>query len=86
MRRETSSSVYDSVAVVTPDQMPGTAAWKKYKDAGKSMVLLMDDSSQPMIHFLPAYMQLNKITAVAHQWRGCFYRRGIRQRQEGGGT
>ena len=68
MRRETSSSVYDSVAVVTPDQMPGTAAWKKYKDAGKSMVLLMDDSSQPMIHFLPAYMQLNKITADDLKW------------------
>ena len=62
MRRETAVSIYDTVTVVTPDLMPNTADWKKYKDASKNVVLLKDNTAQPMIHLLPAFMQLNKIT------------------------
>ena len=62
MRRETAVSIYDSVDVVRPEQMPNTAAWKHYKDAGKSLTMFKDGTTPPMIHFLPAYMQYNKIT------------------------
>ena len=63
MRRETAVSIYDSVGVVKPEQMPNTAAWKPYKDAGKSLLMFKDGTSSPMIHFLPAYMRYNKITS-----------------------
>lgn len=64
MRRQTSASVYDSVPRIYPKDMPETAYWDKYRDRTEGM-LLMDDAgtSQPMIHFLPAYMRSNNITA-----------------------
>ena len=62
MRRETATSIYDSVEIVKPERMPNTASWKKFKDAGKSIPIFKDATSAPMIHFLPAYMQRNKIT------------------------
>ena len=62
MRRETSMSIYDSVEIVRPAQMPNTAAWEKYKSANKSIALLKDATSAPMIHFLPAYMRKYNIT------------------------
>ncbi|MBQ8712432.1 MAG: fasciclin domain-containing protein [Prevotella sp.] len=62
MRRETAISVYDSVDIVTPDMMPRTKAWKKFKDAGKSIPMLKDATSAPMIHFLPAFMKMYNIT------------------------
>ena len=63
MRRETAVTIYDSVEIVKPDQMPNTAAWKRYKDAGKSLPMFKDGTTAPMIHFLPAYMRYNKITS-----------------------
>ena len=63
MRRETASSIYDSVYVMPASEMPGTEAWKKFKSRGKSIPILKDATSAPMIHFLPAYMNFNKITA-----------------------
>lgn len=63
MRRETAVSIYDSVDVIRPDQMPNTTAWKRYKDAGKSLRIFKDGTTAPMIHFLPAYMRYNKITS-----------------------
>ena len=62
MRRETAASVFDSVARILPDEMPNTTYWKKYKDHKNGIVLLRDNTTQPMIHFLPAYMQHNSIT------------------------
>lgn len=64
MRRETATSVYDSVQIIRPDQMPSTAVWAKYKESGRSIPLLKDATSAPMIHFMPAYMKINKITAT----------------------
>ena len=63
MRRATAISVYDSVARIYPNEMPNTQYWAKYKDHQNGIVLLRDNSSKPMIHFLPAYMKLNKITS-----------------------
>ena len=67
MRRETATSVYDSVEIVTPDQMPKTVFWKKYKDAGKSIRVLKDATIPPMIHLLPAFMKFNSMTSTDMQ-------------------
>ena len=63
MRRETAVSIYDSVEILNPEKMPNTEAWKKFKDRGKSIPIFKDETSAPMIHFLPAYMTYNKITS-----------------------
>lgn len=62
MRRETAASVYDSVARMMPADMPQTKYWDVARTHKNGIVLLRDNTSKPMIHFLPAYMQLNKIT------------------------
>ena len=62
MRRLTATSVYDSVQIMKPDQMPNTEVWAKFKDNGRSIPILKDASAAPMIHFLPAFMKYNKFT------------------------
>ena len=62
MRRETASSIYDSVYVMPASEMPNTKAWADYKSRGKSMPILKDGTSAPMIHFLPAFMKYYQIT------------------------
>jgi len=63
MRRETATSIFDSVYVMRPEEMPRTLAWKNFKARGKSIPIFKDATSAPMIHFLPAYMTYNKITS-----------------------
>ena len=63
MRRETAVSIYDSVEILKPEAMPGTAAWKRFKAEGKSIPIFKDGTAAPMIHFLPAYMRFNNITS-----------------------
>ena len=62
MRRESSVSEYDSVARWLPAQMPKTRYWDAHRHKAQGIVLLKDDHSQPMIHFLPRFMQMNNIT------------------------
>lgn len=62
MRRETATSIYDSVYIMPVSKMPDTEAWAPLKAKGKSVPMLMDNYAAPMIHFLPAYMTYNKIT------------------------
>ena len=62
MRRETAVSIYDSVEILSPDKMPNTAAWKRFKDSGKSIPIFKDATAAPMIHFLPAFSSFNKLT------------------------
>ncbi len=62
MRRLTAVSVYDSVPRISAADMPNTPYWKEHKDAGKSMLLLRDNSAKPMIHFLPLFMEKKSIT------------------------
>lgn len=62
MRRETATSIQDSVEIMTPDMMPNTIFWKKYKDNGKSIRVMKDATSAPMIHLLPAYMKHYNMT------------------------
>ena len=62
MRRETASSVFDSISRTYPAQMPNTPFWQKYKDHTEGIVLLRDNTAKPMIHFLPVFMRHNNIT------------------------
>lgn len=62
MRRATATSIYDSVPRMYPDQMPATADWDKHRDKKNGILIFMDGTSAPMIHFLPSYMTHNKIT------------------------
>ena len=64
MRRETATSIYDSVQIVTPDMMPKSKAWAKFKDNGKSIRVLKDATTPPMIHLLPAYMKYYSMTGA----------------------
>ena len=62
MRRETAASVFDSIARAYPADMPNTPFWDKYRDHREGIVLLRDNTSKPMIHFLPVFMRKNNIT------------------------
>ena len=62
MRRETAASVFDSVARCYPSEMPNTEFWARYKQKKEGIVLLRDNTSKPMIHFLPKFMRRNNIT------------------------
>lgn len=62
MRRETAVSVYDSVPRIYPENMPNTEFWAQYKSLNDGMLLLRDNTSKPMIHFLPVFMRMNDIT------------------------
>jgi hypothetical protein len=74
MRRTTASSIFDSIYVMKAEDMNGALpAWAWYKENKKDIVLFKDgrimrngvtsNLSAPMIHFLPAFMRKNKITA-----------------------
>ena len=62
MRRESAASVFDTISSIKPEEMPATAYWDKYRSKPKGIVLLRDNTTKPMIHFLPAYMSMNNIT------------------------
>lgn len=64
MRRETATTIYDSVEILNPAKMPNTAAWQKFKSRGKSIPIFKDGTAAPMIHFLPSFMRYNKITSA----------------------
>ena len=62
MRREVALSVYDSVARIMPADMPNTRYWDKVRGRKDGVLLMRDNTSQPMIHLLPRFMKTNKIT------------------------
>ncbi len=62
MRRETASTIYDSVYVMSAAEMPTTSVWAPFKSRGKSIPIFKDNTAAPMIHFLPAYMTSKSIT------------------------
>lgn len=63
MRRATATTSYDSVSVMTADQMPGTKSWDYVRNRPGGIHILKDATNAPMIHFLPAFMRNNKITS-----------------------
>ncbi len=62
MRRLTSQSVYDSVPVLTPEQMPDNPYWKRYRESGAPMVCMSDMTAPPMIHFIETFLNNKLIT------------------------
>lgn len=62
MRRATSLTVYDSVYTMKPEEMPENEYFDSYRNKQKSIVLLKDASSAPMIHFLPKFMEYYNFT------------------------
>ena len=61
MRRETATSIYDSVEIMSPTKMPNTAAWQHFRERGKGIPVLKDATTAPMIHFLPKFMKYYNI-------------------------
>ena len=64
MRRATATSPYDSINVMTADQMPATKSWDYVRGRAGGIHILKDATKAPMIHFLPAFMRTNKITSA----------------------
>ena len=63
MRRATAVTPYDSIQVMTADQMPATKSWDYVRERAGGIHILKDATKAPMIHFLPAFMRTNKITS-----------------------
>ena len=68
MRRNTSVTLYDSVPYLGQADMPDNEYWayyrSKYPQGGveKGMPVFRDNTTSPMVHFLPAYMKGKDIT------------------------
>jgi len=62
MRRLTALSMYDSVPIIQPSEMPATKYWQRFKNANLSIVCMKDMSVTPMIHFIETQLVNNKIT------------------------
>ena len=61
LRRTTALSVQDSVARITPSEMPSTDYWDKGRAKGY-LLLMKDNTASPMVHFTNKFMQYNGIT------------------------
>lgn len=62
MRRLTATSEYDSVTVLSPQQMPNNPYWDYQRAKGQNMVCMTDYSAPPMIHFIEAFLSNKLIT------------------------
>ena len=60
MRRLTATSVYDSVPMLSPKDMPDNAFWSYYHENDKTIPCFEDMSTPPMIHFIEAFLN-NKL-------------------------
>lgn len=63
MRRPSSATIYDSVTVMRPEEMPQSEYWDEVRAKGAPIYIFKDNTPAPLIHFLPAFMQRNGITA-----------------------
>ncbi len=69
MRRESSASIYDSIPTISFGEMPVNPfddidkdAWAPLRTPGKVVSIFKDDTSAPMIHFLPDFMSTANMT------------------------
>lgn len=63
MRREAAVTIYDSVARILPADMPPTSYWDDARAKQNGIVLMRDNTTPTMIHFIPQFMSNNNITA-----------------------
>ena len=62
MRRFASTSEFDSVAVLTADRMPNNTYWKRYRESGKPMVCMTDNSKVTLLQFIEKMLTNRRIT------------------------
>ncbi len=63
MRRAGSGSIYDTVPIIQPAEMPdNNINWTYYRENGKSIVCMKDMSAQPMLFFIEPFLQSKRIT------------------------
>lgn len=63
MRRNSSASVYDTLTVISSEQMPGyNKFWSSIKASGRKIACLQDNTVKPMVFFTPKFLQAKKIT------------------------
>lgn len=63
MRRHTNANRFDSVAVITPEEMPdNNPCWDYYRKNNKSIVCFKDASYAPITFFTENYLASKKIT------------------------
>ena len=62
MRRFASNTPYDSVAVLYPQQMPNNPYWARYRESGKPMVCMTDNSVVPLVQFIEKQLVNKRIT------------------------
>ncbi|MBO4850834.1 MAG: fasciclin domain-containing protein [Prevotella sp.] len=62
MRRFASSTPYDSVAILSPDQMPDNRYWARHKASGRQMVCMTDNSTVPLVQFIEKQLVNKRIT------------------------
>ena len=62
MRRFASNTPYDSVAILYPQQMPDNPYWARYRESGKPMVCMTDNSVVPLVQFIEKQLVNKRIT------------------------
>ena len=62
MRRFASSTPYDSVAILSPEQMPDNRYWARHKASGRQMVCMTDNSTVPLVQFIEKQLVNKRIT------------------------
>lgn len=63
MRRSASGSIYDSVPVIHPAEMPdNNPNWDYYRLNGKSIVCMKDMTTKPILFFIEPYLAAKRIT------------------------
>ena len=62
MRRISSISIYDSVPVMKPSEMPTTKHWKYYRNQDHGFAVLQDGTNKPMVMFVNKFLTAKKIT------------------------
>ena len=74
MRRATAASSLDNIPVMNVENFPinnsiaddpVNRAWGSVRNQGKNIHIMKDETSAPMIHFLPQFMEKNNITNKA---------------------
>ncbi|MBP5337837.1 MAG: fasciclin domain-containing protein [Prevotella sp.] len=62
MRRFASSTPFDSVSVLTASNMPDNPYWRPYRESGKPMVCMTDNSTVPLVQFIEKQLVNKRIT------------------------
>lgn len=62
MRRVASNSIYDSLPVITVDEMPNSEHWAWYIKNNKPLPAMRDATIKPMVFFVNKFLTMKKIT------------------------